>query len=134
MTVAFPPRDSPAVRLGTLAVLSSRVAYGLALLVSPEKVVAKRWLGEGARKPAAQVPLRGVGAREVALHGLALAAYLRASPLRPILAVSIAGDLADISATAISRDGLPQGSAAATAAVAGGSLLLTAAVAALVDE
>ncbi len=108
--MVFPPRDSPAVRFGTLAVLSSRVAYGFALLVSPERVAAKRWLGEGARKSAAQVPLR------------------------PILAVSIAGDLADIGATAIARDGLPQGSAAATAAVAGGSLLLTAAIAALVDE
>lgn len=114
--------------------LGSRVAYGLALLASPSKVAANRWLGDGAREPAAQVPLRGVGAREIALHGLALGAFLRGSPVRPLLAASAAGDLADIAATAISRDGLPDGSAKATAAVAGGSLLLTLLLAALVDE
>ncbi|HEU4736803.1 MAG TPA: hypothetical protein VFS48_07245 [Solirubrobacterales bacterium] len=124
----------PAVRAGTVALLSSRIAYGLALLAAPEQVAAKRWLGEDAGRSAAPVPLRGVGAREVALHGLALVAYLRGSAVRPILAASMVGDLADIGATAIAREGLPQGSAPATTAVAGGSLLLTAVVTALVDE
>jgi len=118
----------------TIAVLASRVAYGAALLVSPEKVAGKRWLGPDARRPAAQVPLRGLGAREVALHGAALAGFLRGSPIRPFLAASIAGDLGDIGATAFAREGLPDGSAPATAAVAGGSLLLTALVAALSGE
>jgi hypothetical protein len=115
----------------TISVLASRIAYGAALLVSPDKVAANRWLGAEARRPAARVPLRGLGAREVALHGVALATFLRGSPIRPFLAASIAGDLADIGATTLSREGLPEGSAPATAAVAGGSLLLTALVAAL---
>ena len=123
-----------AVRIGAAGVLGGRVAYGLALLASPAKVAGNRWLGDGARQPAAQVPLRGVGAREIALHGLALRAYFRGSPIRPLLAASIAGDLADIAATTVSREGLPSGSAEATAAVAGGSLLLTLVLAALVDD
>jgi hypothetical protein len=123
-----------AIRAAAIGVLGSRVAYGLALVVSPAKVAGNRWLGAGAREPAAAVALRGVGGREIALHGLALGAYFRGSPVRPMLAASIAGDLADIAATASSREGLPDGSAKATAAVAGGSLLLTLALAALVDD
>lgn len=123
-----------AIRGLTAALLSLRIAYGVALLVAPAKVAANRWLGPGARQPAAEVPLRGMGAREVAVHGLALAALLRGSAVRPWLAASIAGDLADIGAAALARDGLPDGSAAATAAVAGGSALLSAGAAALLDE
>jgi len=118
----------------TIGVLASRIAYGAALLVSPEKVAGNRWLGPDARRSAARVPLRGVGVREVALHGIALARFLRGSPIRPFLAASIAGDLGDIGAAALDRDGLPDGSAPATAVVAGGSLLLTALVAALNNE
>ena len=128
------PESSSAVRGAAVAILSFRIAYGAALLVAPAKVAGNRWLGAGAREPAAQVGLRGLGAREVGLHGLALAALLRGLPVRPLLGASIAGDLSDIASTAISRQGLPDGSAAATAAVAGGSALLTAAVAVLLDE
>jgi hypothetical protein len=115
----------------TVFTLGSRIAYGLGLLIVPEKVAGNRWLGAGAREPAAQVALRGLGAREVMLHGLGLAAYLRGSDARPLLAASIAGDLADIAATTRSRDGLPDRSAAATAVVAGGSALLSAILIAL---
>ena len=113
------------------AVLSLRVAYGAALLITPGKVAGNRWLGPGARQPAATVALHGLGAREIALHGIALAELARG---RPYLAASFLGDLADIAATFASRDGLPSGSAAATAAVAGGSAALTAAVAAGLDK
>lgn len=112
------------------ALLGFRVAYGAALLIAPGKVAGNRWLGAGARQPAATVALRGLGAREVALHGIALAELARGGPVRPFLAASFIGDLADIAATFSSREGLPDGSATATAAVAGGSAALTAAVAA----
>lgn len=128
------PRKRPAVKVITISVLASRIAYGAALLVSPERVAANRWLGPDARRQAARVPLRGLGAREVALHGVALASFVRGAPIRPFLAASIAGDLADIGATTVSRDGLPANSAPATAAVAGGSLLLSALVAVLSDK
>jgi hypothetical protein len=122
------------VRGVAVAILTFRIAYGAALLVAPAKVAGNRWLGPGAREAAAQVSLRGLGAREVGLHGLALAGLLRGLPVRSLLGASIAGDLSDIASTAISREGLPDGSATATAVVAGGSALLTAAVAALIDE
>jgi hypothetical protein len=125
---------STALRNATAAMLSFRIAYGLALIVSPTKAAGGRWLGAGAREPAAQVSLRGLGAREVALHGMAMAALLRGAPIRPWLAASIAGDLSDVVSTAASRQGLPDGSAAATAAVAGGSAALTAALAALAAD
>jgi hypothetical protein len=115
------------------AVLTFRVAYGAALLIAPGKVAGNRWLGPGAYQPAATVALRGLGAREVAVHGIALALLARDAPVRPWLAASIAGDLADVGAAFISRDGLPANSPAATAAVAGGSAALTAAVAASLD-
>jgi hypothetical protein len=113
---------------------------------APASPTASRWSSHrpGSRAAAGSAPgrgspprrfaLRGVGGREIALHGLALGAFFRGSPVRPMLAASIAGDLADIAATAASHQGLPNGSAKATAAVAGGSLLLTLALAALVDD
>ncbi len=115
-------------------VLGFRVAYGLALVVSPGKVAGNRWLGPGARGSAATVALRGLGAREIAVHGIALALLARGDAVRPWLAASAAGDVADVLAAFASRDGLPDGSPAATAAVAGGSAVLTAVVAASLDE
>lgn len=128
------PESTAAVRNATAAMLSLRIAYGLALLVAPAKVAGNRWLGAGAREAAAQVSLRGLGAREVGLHGLALAAVLRGGPVRPLLAASVAGDLSDIGSTVAAREGLPDGSATATAVVAGGSALLTAVLAVLADD
>ncbi len=116
------------------ALLSFRILYGLALLIAPGKVAGNRWLGPGAYQPAATVALRGLGAREVAVHGIALAELVRGGPVRPYLAASLAGDLADVGAAFASRDGLPDNSPAATAAVAGGSAALTAAVAASLEK
>jgi hypothetical protein len=59
---------------------------------------------------------------------------LRGVPVRPFLAASAAGDAADILATLAGRRGLPAGAAPATLAVAGGSALLTAGLAAAVDR
>jgi hypothetical protein len=121
------------LRFATLTLLGLRVAYGAGLIVAPERLTL-RWLGPAAGAPPTQVPLRGMGAREIVVHGAAIAAALNDLPLRPFLAASAAGDLADILATVAGRDGLPKGSAPATLAVAGGSALLTAALAAAVDR
>jgi hypothetical protein len=117
----------PRSRSALLAVLGLRIAYGVGLLAVPDRL-SKRWLGEPSDPT--RVALRGLGAREVVLHGLALASALRDGPVRPFLAASIAGDLSDIAATAAARRGLPSGSPAATTIVAGASAALTAAVAA----
>ena len=121
------------LRFATLTLLGLRVAYGAGLIVAPERLTL-RWLGPAAGAPPTQVPLRGMGAREIVVHGAAIAAALNDLPLRPFLAASAAGDLADILATVAGRHGLPKGAAPATLAVAGGSALLTAALAAAVDR
>jgi hypothetical protein len=120
-------------RIAAIAVFGLRIAYGAALLAAPDKVT-KRWLGPGRHGAAATVALRGLGAREVAIHAAGLVAALRAAPVRPWLAASIAGDLSDIAATTASRSGLPSGATPATAAVAGGSAALSAAVLAAAAE
>jgi hypothetical protein len=120
-------------RAATITVLGLRIAYGATLLAAPARL-SGRWLGDDARRGGTQVALRGLGAREVIFHGGALAAFLRGRPLRPWLAGSIAGDLADIAATVTARDGLPSQSPAATALVAGGSAALSAALAVVADE
>lgn len=126
------PSLTPA-RSAAAALLTTRILYGAGLLTVPAKLAAGRWLGPAAREPAATVALRGFGARETLLHVGALAATLSGRPLRPWLAASIAGDLADIAATTAARRGLPPHSAAATAAVAGGSAVLSGIAAVLVD-
>jgi hypothetical protein len=122
-----------AARRGALAVLALRIAYGAALVVSPARL-GRRWLGSASATAPTQVPLRGLGVREVALHSVALVAAVRGAPLRPWLAVSIAGDLSDIASTFAGAKELPKGSATATLAAAGGSAALTAALAAAVDS
>jgi hypothetical protein len=119
-------------RLATMPILGLRVAYGIGLILAPQRLT-RRWLGPAVAARAAQVPLRGIGGREVAVHGAALIAALTGGRVRPWLAVSISGDLCDIAATAVAHDDVPDGSVVATLAVAGGSALLTAALAAAVD-
>lgn len=123
---------SDRARLATVPVLGLRVAYGLGLIVAPERLT-RRWLGPATASAPMRVPLRGVGGREIAVHGAALVAALTGAAVRPWLAVSIAGDLSDIAATAVAHDDVPDGSVFATLAVAGASALLTTALAAIVD-
>ena len=111
-------------------VLAARVVYGVGLAAAPERL-ARRWLGPAAATGPTQVALRGLAAREILIHGGALAAARRGAPLRPWLAASVAGDASDVAATALAS-GLPPGAKRATVVVAGGSAALTAAVAALV--
>lgn len=120
------------VKAGAIAVLGLRVVYGAALLGAPERL-ALRWLGPESRRAPTQVPLRGLGAREIVLHTGAILAALDERPLRPWLAASIAGDCADIASTIIGRNELPDGAPLATAVVAGASALISAALFAALD-
>jgi hypothetical protein len=112
----------------TVAVLGARIAYGAGLVAVPERLT-RRWLGPAAATPPTQVPLRALGVREAILHAGALAAVLHGRPVRPWLAASVAGDLSDIASTVAARRGLPGGSPAATAIVAGASAALSAGLA-----
>jgi hypothetical protein len=120
-------------RIAAVVVLGLRIAYGLGLVAAPARLT-KSWLGPAGAQPATQVPVRGVGAREIALHGAALVAAATGAPVRPWLAASVAGDLADIASTAAAGRALPARAVPKTAAAAGVSAALTAGVAAVVDS
>lgn len=120
-------------RTVTTAVLGVRVVYAAALIAAPTRL-GRGWLGPAADSAPTQVPLRALGAREVVLHAGALVVAVTGRPLRPWLLGSIAGDLTDIAATIAGRDQLPDGSARATVAVAGASVLLSAALAVALER
>lgn len=119
-------RVTPA-RSAVSGLMALRIAYGAALVAAPE-LLARSWLGPAAATAPAQVPLRGLGMREVLLHAGGLLVALRGGDVRPWLAASIAGDVTDIATTVAGRSGLPRGAASATAAVAGASALISLAV------
>lgn len=121
------------MRIAAITVLALRLAYGLALLVAPGRVT-RSWLGPAGGRPPTAVALRGLAAREVAVHAAALVDAFRGAPLRPWLALSIAGDLADIAATAAGRKGVPDKAPEKTLAVAGGSAAISAALALALDR
>lgn len=120
-------------RTATVAVMALRIAYGVGLIAAPARM-GRRWLGPASETAPTQVPLQGLGAREIVLHTGVIWAALRDAPLRPWLAGSIAGDLTDIAATVTRRAQLPDGSASATAAVGGGSAVLSGLLLAAVDR
>jgi hypothetical protein len=118
----------PYARELATAVLGLRVAYGVALVVAPERLT-RRWLGPVAERHGARVAVRALGAREAILHSAAIVAARRNAPLRPWLAASVAGDVCDMAVTTAERGGLPSGAAPATAGVAGAAALVSAGVA-----
>jgi hypothetical protein len=120
-------------RITAASVLVLRISYGMGLLAAPRRL-ALRWLGEAANDAPVQIPLRGLGTREVVLHTGALIALRRRTALRPWLAASVAGDLTDVIATTAGRRRLPPGSPLATAAVGGGSALVSLLLAVAVEE
>ena len=117
----------PVSRALTASVLVLRIAYGAALVAAPARLT-RRWLGPAVEHDPTKVALRALGAREILLHAGGLAATARGGAVRPWLAASVAGDLADIVSTAAGRRGLPDGAAPATLAVAGASALVSVAV------
>jgi len=123
----------PPIRTAAIAVLALRVLYGAALVAAPGRLT-RRWLGPAADEQPTQVALRALGVREALLHAGAITAAAHGGSLRPWLGASIAGDLSDIAGTIAARRGLPDGAAPATLAVAGGSALLSAVLAATVDR
>src|SRR4051812_3212742 len=131
---AAPYRPSmTTLRKATIGVAGLRIAYGAALALAPARTT-RAWLGDDASRPGGRVSLRALAAREVILHGGAIAAALSDGPVAPWLVGSIAGDVSDIVATFASGDGLPDGAPVKTLAVAGASAALTAAVLLALDD
>ena len=103
-----------------LAYSAMRIAYALGLLGAPGRVT-RPWLGEDAARPAAEVALRGLGMRDLAVATGALVATAKGEPARWWLAACAAGDAADLAAT-MGTDGeqLPQHAKPGTLVAAGG--------------
>lgn len=120
-------------RVAVLGTMGLRILYGVGLVVAPAPLT-RRWLGPAADTAPTQVPLRGLGTREAVLHAGAAVAATRGDAVRPWLLASIAGDLTDIGATIAHRRQLPEGTARATTAVAGGSAMISVLLAVAVDE
>src|SRR5215210_818428 len=100
-----------------------RVALGAGLTLAPRALTAV-WLGGASRRPATQVPVRALGARDLAIGlGTAYAAG-QGHGVRPWLWAGILADATDLAATLRARDDLPAVGVAAVAAMAGGSVLL----------
>ena len=69
-----------------VTVFGLRVAYGAGLVAAPEKIT-RSWLGADVDGDPAKVALRGLGGREIVLHGFGIAAAAHGRPLRPWLVI-----------------------------------------------
>jgi hypothetical protein len=100
-----------------------RVALGAGLTVAPE-LAGGTWLGRAARRPATQVAIRALGARDLAIGlGTAYAAG-QGYGARPWLWAGILADATDLAATLRARDDLSPLAVVGVGLMAGGSVLL----------
>ena len=113
-----------------IAISLGRVALGLGLVAPPGRI-GQSWIGVAGTERSVEVLSRAVGARDVALGAGAARALLAGgeSPRWWLLAQA-ASDTGDLVATLRAREALPTLGWRATAALAGGSALVTALAAA----
>jgi hypothetical protein len=105
----------------TALVAVGRLAFGVGLIAVPARVAAG-WLGDDAERPATQVAIRGLGARDIALSAGALNALGDKARLRRWVLAAAACDLADVAiALATPSDALPANARWGTVALGGGS-------------
>ena len=112
---------------------AGRIAFGVGLLAAPGKI-GSSWLGPPAEGAAAQVALRGLGARDIALAAGGAAAAAQGRDPRPWLAGCLACDLADLTATLAAGDRIPARGRWGTVALVGVAAAAGAALIAAVDE
>jgi hypothetical protein len=107
----------------TALVALGRLAFGAGRITAPARVAAG-WLGKDAERPAAQVAIRGLGARDIALSAGALAALDDNAQLRRWVLAAAACDLGDVAiALATPSDALPANARWGTVALGGGAAL-----------
>jgi hypothetical protein len=97
----------------------ARVGIGLVILAAPERV-ARGWVGSDGSRGSAQVLIRGVGARDLALGAGTLAALQAGDPVRRWLWAGVLADGADLVATLAAGDAVPAAARAGIVALAGG--------------
>ncbi len=110
-----------------------RIAFGLGLIGVPSRI-GSSWIGSVAERPPVHVAIRGLGARDMVLAAGAIVAAARGDAVRPWLIGAIAGDLSDIAATLAAGDSVPARGRWGTVALAGGSVIAGAALAAAAER
>lgn len=111
----------------------ARGAFGAGLIAAPSKV-ASGWLEKDAARPRAQVAIRGLGARDIAISAGTLAAARAGAPLRPWLLASVGSDIGDIAATFAAGKALGDRARYGTLALAGISIAAGAGLALSADR
>lgn len=106
-----------------------RIAVGIGLTAAPA-LAAREWLGADSSRPATQVALRALGARDAALGVGGLVAARSGRGLRSWMAAAAVSDLADALASLAAGDALPPRGRNGVVALAGGAAVACAAIAA----
>ncbi len=115
------------------AIAAGRVLVGVALLVAPA-TSARGWIGADAARPGVQSVVRALGVRDVILGALTLHVVGREGVGYRTVATCAVADAVDFAATLAVRDHLPRAGAAGVLALAGGSALAGAGLAAALHE
>jgi len=103
---------------------ASRAAIGLALLAAP-RLAGKPWLGDVGERPATQMAIAGLGARDLVIGaGTVWALGGRKRDVGPWLIAAGLADAADFAGAFRFRKDLSSESVAFTAGLAGGSAVL----------
>jgi len=116
-----------------IAQARGRMAFGVAFLLAPG-AAAKGWVGEDAKRPAAKVLTRALGARDLAIGLGVVIAMDRGAPVRGWLEASALSDGVDFVATLLGGRSLPTAGRLGVLALAAGSAGLASKLARTVDE
>jgi hypothetical protein len=107
-------------RAAARALATGRIAFGVALLLAP-KLLARRWLGELAERPAVLALVRSIGIRDLVMGAIALHTIDHPDVGPRWQATCAVVDTTDLLATLTARSDLPAAGAVNTALVAGGA-------------
>ncbi len=107
-------------RIIATSIAGGRLAIGLTLMAAPA-AVARHWVGPDGDRVGAKTLASGLGVRDFVLGVGVLSALREGEGVRQWLIASAVADLGDLLFTLRERDGLPGSSVAGTAALAGGS-------------
>jgi len=106
-----------------IGLVGGRLALGAWLVVKPQSLVGTGWIGEDAKRESVAVPLRAVGARDVALALGTLSAQRTGGPLKPWLIAATLADATDLFATFAAGRAVPKASKALIGLLAGGAIV-----------
>lgn len=116
------------------AFAAGRGLFGIGLYAAPERV-ASGWLGDDAKRTPAQIAIRALGARDVALAAGTVAAATSGRGLTGWVAAGLGSDAADVVATLLADgDRLPKNAKVGTIALAGVSVAAGAALIAALEN